>query len=321
LALEQEDLEVDIAQQQKRLQEEQQPKEPETYELKDKIRLRKRILDLELNKAKLQEMGGGQEQPQAPMPEVASAPMDQSTPPAKVAFSVTPEGHKYDAARAAILEDAALKHLALSQEAGGVGYRDAEGKTQMGSILKALRGFGSGVPREPGAEHRHLAYVRAKHEAGSNAWNPMGGTLTPHPAEQGGSAWQYGKISKEVKEAADARFKQALCKEALSVGTMKAGLTGVAEAAKPLLQTAGQGLKGALGFGRQAASTVGGVVRREGMQQGLGALGRQATAGVARAGEWAAQNPGAAGVIGAGALGGTALGAGALGRATAPRQR
>ena len=99
LALEQEDLEIDIARQQKRLQEEQTPPpQEEFYQMQDKVRLKKRILDLELNKVKLQEMagaaGGGQvpqtldaqqpASPAAPAPAAPEAPVAEAPKVANV---------------------------------------------------------------------------------------------------------------------------------------------------------------------------------------------------------------------------------------------
>lgn len=65
LALEQQSLEIDIAQEQKRLAEQEQrdarrDSEGDLYRQQDAIRLKKRILDLELNKSKLEQAGVGQ---------------------------------------------------------------------------------------------------------------------------------------------------------------------------------------------------------------------------------------------------------------------
>jgi len=110
----------------------------------------------------------------------------------KMAFSVTSEGHEFDAKRARLRAGHAAKQMALSQRAGAMG--SAEGR---GSILKALRGFTPGTYDDP----RHQEYVARKHEAGGNAWNPFGGTLTPSSQEEGGSSWRYGKFKQPDDEA------------------------------------------------------------------------------------------------------------------------
>lgn len=118
----------------------------------------------------------------------------------KIALSITPEGHEYDAGVARANEAAALQRLALGQKHEGLGYRDPEtNSTHSGSILKSLRGFGSAS--DISSDPRHLAYVAAKHEQGSNAWNPWGGLATPHPAEQGGTGGIFGHVGKVTPES------------------------------------------------------------------------------------------------------------------------
>lgn len=103
----------------------------------------------------------------------------------KEALAVTREGHEYDAKRARIKEQAHAQMAGLSQEHGGLGYWDEGGGLHMGNLLKAVRGFSAGQHDVMGA--RHNAYVASKHEAGHNAWNPWGGTMTPAPGERGGT--------------------------------------------------------------------------------------------------------------------------------------
>lgn len=108
-------------------------------------------------------------------------------------------------------------------------------------------------------------------------------------------------MDKKAMDEAVAAMRMSLEKEAFA-GALGAALPAVT-----------QGLKGAgnflMGAGRQAV----GAAQRGGMA-GLGQnLARQATVGIGRAGQFAAKNPLAAGVIGAGALGTAALGGAAVG--------
>jgi hypothetical protein len=109
----------------------------------------------------------------------------------KCAFSVTERGHAFDADRAAILQDAMQELAARQHQEGALGGRVGEGgKWEMANLLKTLR-FGAGDPRQG---LRRQAYIEKKHRAGSNAWNPFGGALTPHPSEEHGTAMLLGKV-------------------------------------------------------------------------------------------------------------------------------
>lgn len=127
----------------------------------------------------------------------------------KTAFSVTDEGHRFDAEEARLKARHAAKQIALSQRHGAMG--SAEG---MGSFLKAFRGFTPDTMDGP----RHQEYVAREHEAGSNAWNPFGGMLTPSSRETGGTRWMYGKFKQpdEGEEAAPAAEKAASIVKRLS---------------------------------------------------------------------------------------------------------
>ena len=302
LALEQQSLELDIAREQRRLadsqkREAERPQEDDEYRQQDAIRLKKRILDLELNKMKLQGAGGAVEEGAPPPAPAAGAPEPVVGAPVEGPEKV---GHKtitYPVPAevlermkvAAELTTAAREHIkpknfALTPKQSDTGKPayPIEDKRHAANALSRVKQFGS--PKEkaevykdvakkyPGlAEHSSVPSVKAKAEK---------------------DACMEGKTAGATPEQV-ANMK----KQALSLGALK-----------PAFQVAGQGLKGALGYGRQAANVVGGVVKREGLGQGLGALGRQAATGVTRAGEWAAQNPAAAGLLGAGALGAGALG-------------
>jgi len=106
---------------------------------------------------------------------------------AKLAFSVTEEGHKYDAERAKLDAAHSSNIMELAQRYGGMG--SAKGT---GSLRKALRGFDAAYTTDP----RHDEYRAKKHKEGKNAWNPLGGANTPSSREVGGTKWRYGKFKK-----------------------------------------------------------------------------------------------------------------------------
>lgn len=136
----------------------------------------------------------------------------------KVAFSVTPEGHAFDAEVAAIKRDAAERLMALSQKHKGFGHRKPDGSTQMGSLGKNLRGFtppADGILGLP-ADHRHWAAVEKAHRAGKNVYNPFAGMLTPTDSEVGGSALQYGRIDPDrAKNKKEGKEKKSSVLEAI----------------------------------------------------------------------------------------------------------
>jgi hypothetical protein len=207
LALEEQKLKLDIAQQQSRRQE--RAGRDQLWDARDAICLQKRMLELQLRK---QQGGGGDEAlgdeapGEEPVAEPPPGPSDAPTeaPPEeektsavdyfygrrlaeldKLAAVLREKRAFSDAKVLRAREQAALKELALLQDEGVAAYRDDAGKTQRGSIRKAL-----GTPMSTDAViegPRHLAYAAKKHEEGKNAWNPWGGMLTPHPAEGAGA--------------------------------------------------------------------------------------------------------------------------------------
>lgn len=117
----------------------------------------------------------------------------------KVAFSVTEEGHKFDAEKARILSRAAAELHELAHRYGAVGHRDEKGRYQLASLLGTLRfnvmpdtqDLANLVRPIPNA--RYFEYVAREHEQGGNAYNPLGGRLTPAAHERGGNWFAYGK--------------------------------------------------------------------------------------------------------------------------------
>lgn len=100
----------------------------------------------------------------------------------KEAFSVTPEGHAFDADHAAIVAEAGAKLHELAQRHGGMGSA-----TRKGQFLRAIR-FAPLL-----IDARHEEYIEKKHLKGENAYNPLGGALTPSKYERGGTAGHYGE--------------------------------------------------------------------------------------------------------------------------------
>lgn len=170
---------------------------------------------------------------------------------AKLAFAVTEKGHKFDAERYRMLSRHQAEKAQQGQEYGALGYRTPEGKREYGNVLNALR-FSPGLER-PEEKARHYEYAAKKHEQGSNAWNPFGGTMTPSQHEEGGTAGtfvsSYGKAVPKTAGIADMGMK--------ALG-----------AVKPFAQTLGAGAKevgqafasGGAKAGLGALKNVGGIV-------------------------------------------------------------
>lgn len=126
----------------------------------------------------------------------------------KVGFSVTEAGHEFDAARAGAKKDYYIQLARALQEQGALPHGTSGGKTESNlPILRAYR-FGSGYPGgHPVTKARHQAYVEKKHREGKNAWNPLGGLLTPLEQEMEGTEGGFtyrglGKLKPEEEAAA-----------------------------------------------------------------------------------------------------------------------
>ena len=170
---------------------------------------------------------------------------------AKEALSHTEEGHKIDAAVLRIRERHAVEMAKELQDLDIMGYRKDDGSgTHVGSTRKAF-----GTPLAPLADLRHLAYAAAKHEAGENAWNPLGGTLTPHKSEgPGASHLQFGRFKKasaqlirktaaQLKQAEDAANPAHISAgAAVAPVTSEAGQPGPAASGKDRVPTTAQGV-------------------------------------------------------------------------------
>lgn len=98
----------------------------------------------------------------------------------KKSFSITREGHDFDADRAAIRSDAGAQESELRQRHMSLGAKD-----RRASYLQALRLREGG---ESAFTARHNEYVEKKHREGKNAYNPLGGALTPSKHERGGTS-------------------------------------------------------------------------------------------------------------------------------------
>lgn len=126
----------------------------------------------------------------------------------KQAFAATPEGHKFDAetykAQAEAAHKAGLAHKKYREEAGG-----RTGVATAADILLApgLGGKASYLSRlNNELMERHMDYAAKKHEEGHNAYNPLGGYLTPSRFEKKGSVQVPRRFAQALlgKFAADA---------------------------------------------------------------------------------------------------------------------
>src|SRR6267154_1352611 len=251
----------------------------------------------------------------------------------KQALAVTPEGHAFDAERAKHRKEYFTNRAAHLQEHNALGHIDSKTGKNPAKILRVLRFmFGEGDLR--GAA-RHYSYVEKKHREGKNAWNPMGGELTPLSEEKGakpGFLGTYGKIEKK-KEATsfhqvnEASKIAAAMEKRAALGTGMAGIGSMAKnfvgqmkpiaqkamgAAKPMMQNAmakaapmatkalgGKTMGQAAGMGAAGGAALGAA-------KGLVAPGRDPATGQPKS-RIGAMARGAAG----GAMVGGALGAGA----------
>jgi hypothetical protein len=123
----------------------------------------------------------------------------------KISFAITEKGHKFDAEKHRILAEQSAALDALYQQYGGL---SAPGDpATFGGVLRF------GPDQEEGA-HRHHEYVQKMHEMGANAWNPLGGILTPSSYEEGGTSGlfsQLGRVSpKPVQKIAAVLTAQTL---------------------------------------------------------------------------------------------------------------
>jgi len=200
VGLEQELLQAEMASQQRNQVESQRSQQ--SYAQMDQIRMKKRLLELQKAKGEMGtlasagvpvsgDLPGGQGPDQG---EGAPAGTDMAGMPAKQAaarlrkhaFSVTSDGHKFDADMARLRERQAAEELELLHE---------HGVFERGSAVAKKPGYALSKPTDPGFHDlRHAAYTAEKHEKGENAYNPFGGMFTPSRYEDDSATdWVYGK--------------------------------------------------------------------------------------------------------------------------------
>jgi DNA-binding protein H-NS len=204
----------------------------------------------------------------------------------KTAFSITEKGHEYDAKKHRLLARQNAEMGALRQD-----YQSMAGigaPATLGSVFR----FGFAEDR-PDAAARHHEYVAKKHEEGKNAWNPLGGMLTPSSHEEGGTTGigsRYGKsVPKPDKKPDQETEKKANVMSSLvAAGGGKGGklLSGAAQ----MMQ---KNPTKALAIGGAAVGAVNGLTRDPGVDPATGQP-RSRLAGAAK------------GAIGGGALGAAA---------------
>lgn len=107
----------------------------------------------------------------------------------KTAFSVTEKGHKYD------VEKAEDRRRYYEQRTASLQKRKAlagaKNEVKIGPLLRY--GFLE-HDEHPLISARHQHHVATKHRAGKNAYNPLGGILTPTPSEKGGTPGFFGLL-------------------------------------------------------------------------------------------------------------------------------
>lgn len=172
--------------------------------------------------------GAGGKTPEKVAADLAAANIEKvkaaaATPaaPAKVAFSLTEKGHALDAAQARLRERHAAEELALLQQHGVHKGGDEAYKDLKSSLTLPF------IPTVP--DLRHAAYTAKQHESGSNAWNPLGGFLTPSQFEgPDAGAFGLGTIKKEktaetLYRANLERFGLKLAEDAINPAHISAG--------------------------------------------------------------------------------------------------
>jgi hypothetical protein len=217
IALEQEEIQASMLDQQKRQERRAMSQgDDQLWDARDKIRLRKRLLELELAKSQngsgtgapvpgVPDQGSG-----APGPVPAEGVQDSSGGlgggVAKVGFAVTEKGHKFDAEKYRLMARHDSELAEHSQGYGGLPHRGAAKST----LLDKLR-FGTldANGQRPDINARHHEYAAKKHEAGGNAWNPFGGLLTPSSHEEGGTTGLLSELGKSKPKHAEAEEKLA----------------------------------------------------------------------------------------------------------------
>ncbi len=217
VALEQEGLQAEMLDLQKKQESRAMRQSEDTvWDAKDRLRVRKRLLELELAKQQggapaavpaAEPMGDTTQGAGAPGPVPAEGVQDSSGGlgggVAKMGFAVTEKGHKFDAEMYRLMARQDAERAEHSQNYGALPHRGAA----KSSLLDKLRfGIIDENQQRPDINARHHEYAAKKHEGGSNAWNPLGGMLTPSSHEEGGTPGLLGELGKsKPKHAEDAQ--------------------------------------------------------------------------------------------------------------------
>jgi hypothetical protein len=321
IALEQEDLQAQMASQQSNSVEQQQSQQ--RWALLDQIRLKKRLLEIQKARNEAQVLSGGGGPPSqtgsAPGADAQGAGALGPVAPegqqegsgdahklgsVKKAFAVTDEGHKFDSEYYGMKARHAAEEMGLLQAYGAMGSA-----SRMGSLGRSLR-FGA-----PTEDPRHLEYAAAKHREGKNAWNPLGGAITPSSHESNGSTLQYGehappkehKTKKAAVEGADAWGRELARRDMAKVARAKELLETGDALGRSIAKSAGvlgQVGEWALKHPGQAGAAAGGIAgAAHGLLRENGGVGEALTEGAVGAGLGHA-----AGSIGSAVHGGATMG-------------
>ncbi len=309
LALEEECLNVDIAQKQQQLEEdarreEERANKPEStdfYRQKDAISLKKRILDLNLNKSKLPAGGG--------VP--AEAAEEEGLPEAMEPSDGAGEPGPFEDLKEAFAKEAAQSKEASSfispevienmrKQALSPGQRAALGLGAAAAGLGAVGGYNRGEPHGQGMKGAGLGAL------GTVSGGVVGGAVgqgvlhSPRMGAALGAAQGYNHAvsgfdekDKNKKKQEKKESKEAEAKTAMGAALL-AGIKGLGSGAKALGKAGVAGAKG--GGAKGALQSVGGLGKKQ----------------VGQAAQWAGKNRGAAATMAGGALGTAALGGAAL---------
>ena len=194
---------------------------------------------------------------------------------AKTAFAVTDAGHKFDAADYGAQRDAigARREARKDYRGAAPGMHAGHTALDLGtlSVNPLLLGGSPGLGSEVAdmLRERHLNYAASQHAAGRNAYNPLGGLLTPTDRETKAKekkALDVGALAGLGQKAVGFLGKNpgaALGAAAGAAGGLAHGLQKDQNGQRHLLSGLAQGAAGAAGgaLAGHAAQHIGGAVR------------------------------------------------------------
>lgn len=175
---------------------------------------------------------------------------------AKLGFAITQKGHDFDSKLYEMKARHAAERMALGEEFGAQRFGGPTPPEGSGGALERLVNiarFGSSEAME--GDPRHLEYAAKQHAQGSNAWNPLGGSMTPSSHEQGGTEMMYGRYKKPgaaapAKEASAKTAAPALPAAGLKTAPGRVA-TAMGQAARKIRHSAGRGAEATKDFAKK----------------------------------------------------------------------